>query len=222
MDLILTVLRCPGTVAPETRTIQGGEYVVGRGLEADWVLTDTNSVISKRHFIVAFRAGGWQLADVSTNGTYLNHETQPIGQGSVRDLRDGDRVRVGEYEIEIGLNQAGAGHFGAPGGGQGNAFDDPFGADPFATPKARNAFDEPDRPAISGAIGASLLPDDFDPLGPLDAPPPQQTSHARTQSDHSSVLEDAFRPPSETGQMDFHAGGIIPGAAKHADISRWG
>jgi type VI secretion system FHA domain protein len=62
-----------------------------------------------------------------------------------------------------------------------------------------------------------LLPDDFDPLGSIDATPPSHSSHARTQSDHSSVLEDAFRPPGESGQIDFHAGGVIPGAAKISD-----
>ena len=221
MALTMNVLRCPGTVAPETRTLQGGEYVVGRGLDVDWTLIDTNQVISKRHFIVAFRAGGWQIADVSTNGTYLNHESQPIGQGSVRDLRDGDRVRVGEYEIEIGLEEVAQAGFGAAPGSSASPFGDPFANDPFSTPKARNAFDDPDHVPHAAGFGGSLLPDDFDPLGPIDAAPPvAPMSHHRTQSDHSSVLEDAFRPPAESGQMAFNTGGIIPAAPTIHDA--WG
>ena len=36
----MTVLRCPDTVAPETRNVSGGEFSVGRGPGVDWVLPD--------------------------------------------------------------------------------------------------------------------------------------------------------------------------------------
>jgi predicted component of type VI protein secretion system len=68
MQLTMTVLRCPDAVTPETRNVAGGEFTVGRGPGVDWVLPDSKRLLSKRHFAVAFRAGGWQLADTSTNG----------------------------------------------------------------------------------------------------------------------------------------------------------
>ena len=74
MQLTMTVLRCPDSVAPETRSVSGGEFSVGRGPGVDWVLPDPERLLSKRHFAVAFRGGIWQLADTSTNGTFLNRE----------------------------------------------------------------------------------------------------------------------------------------------------
>ncbi|MGH7159252.1 MAG: FHA domain-containing protein, partial [Acetobacteraceae bacterium] len=74
MALTLSVLRCPDQVAPETREVGGGEFNIGRGSDNDWVLADPDRHLSKRHCVVAFRSGTWQLADVSTNGTFLNRE----------------------------------------------------------------------------------------------------------------------------------------------------
>ena len=113
MQLTMTVLRCPDAVAPETRSVAGGEFSVGRGPGVDWVLPDPERLLSKRHFAVAFRAGVWQLADTSTNGTFLNREGDPIGTGDVRNLRDGDRLRA----WRLRNRGAAGGRGGAPGGG---------------------------------------------------------------------------------------------------------
>jgi predicted component of type VI protein secretion system len=99
----MTVLRCPDAVTPEARTLSDGEFHVGRGPDVDWVLPDPDRLLSKRHFAVAFRGGAWQVADTSTNGTWLNTEPTSIGRGAIRALRDGDRLRLGRYEIEIHL-----------------------------------------------------------------------------------------------------------------------
>src|ERR1700731_3519163 len=143
MQLSMIVLRCPDQVAPEARTVSGGEFHVGRGPDVDWVLHDPDRLLSKRHFAVAFRGGGWQVADTSTNGTYLNTEPDSIGRGAARALRDGDRLRLGAYEIEVRLvdqpapsdfNRAPAGGFGAGTGARSgqSPFGDPFADDPLA------------------------------------------------------------------------------------------
>jgi type VI secretion system FHA domain protein len=217
MQLTMTVLRCPDAVPPETRSVAGGEFTVGRGPGVDWVLPDAERLLSKRHFAVAYRSGAWQLADTSTNGTFLNRDVAPLGSGAVRDLRDGDRVRLGAYEIEVRLVEDAIGRVG--GGGTGNLvgasqtradpFSDPFGQDAFASPQpARTPFDEPVRANISIGPAAAQLPHDFDPL----APEPSETPfRGPTQADHSPVMEDAFRPPMPIGQTPLQAGGIIPG-----------
>ena len=79
MTLTLTMLRCPDAVAPETRVLTGGEFSIGRGSENDWVLPDPERFLSKRHCMLAYRAGSWQVADLSTNGTFLNGEAESIG-----------------------------------------------------------------------------------------------------------------------------------------------
>ncbi|MGH7076557.1 MAG: type VI secretion system-associated FHA domain protein, partial [Acetobacteraceae bacterium] len=108
MALTLSVLRCPDLVAPETREVGGGEFNIGRGSDNDWVLADPDRHLSKRHCVVAFRSGTWQLADVSTNGTFLNREAEPVGTAQPRTLRDGDRLRLGPYEIEIRIAEEAA------------------------------------------------------------------------------------------------------------------
>jgi type VI secretion system protein ImpI/type VI secretion system protein len=206
MQLTMTVLRCPDTVVPETRSVFGGELTVGRGPGVDWVLPDPERVLSKRHFVVAYRGGVWQLADTSSNGTFLNRESDPIGASDVRTLRDGDRVRAGAYEIEMRLTDT---QSARPGAADSSPFNDPFALDPFAPSRSpRNPFDEPDRPSLSVPQTSARLPHDFDPLASdaHDAPFP-----GPTQADHSPVMQDAFRPPAQIGQMPLHVGGVIPG-----------
>ncbi len=204
MQLTMTVLRCPDTVVPETRSISGGEFAVGRGPGVDWVLPDPERVLSKRHFAVAFRGGGWQLADTSANGTFLNREASPIGTGDIRDLHDGDRLRLGAYEIEVRLEEV-ARAAAKPS----SPFADPFALDPFGPPRPeRNPFDESDNPSLRAPPSSAKLPDDFDPLV---SEPHERPFRGPTQPDHSPVTQDAVRLPSQIGQLPLHAGGLIPG-----------
>jgi type VI secretion system FHA domain protein len=205
MALTLSVLRCPDAVPPETRTVTGGEFSIGRGPDNQWTLADPDKFLSKRHCVLAFRSGGWQLADVSTNGTFLNRDSDPVG-ASPRDLRDGDRLRLGNYEIEVrisqeeagwGGGQAAGGHAASLGGRQaGASFADPFGDDPFAAPAGSGGFgkDPLIEPGGFGGVGPQgvTLPPDFDPLG-ADF---EQGFAAPTQPDHASPLEQAFRTPT--------------------------
>jgi type VI secretion system FHA domain protein len=196
VTLTLTMLRCPDAVAPETRQLEGGEFSIGRGSENDWALRDPERFLSKRHCMLAYRSGGWQIADLSSNGTFLNGEMEPIGRGQSRDLRNGDRLRFGAYEIEVRIAQTAIPRH-PPGGRR-----DPFTLDPFAPREApaTGRFD-PDpllrhgleldpfaEPLVPPAI---KLPPDYDPL----APEPEQAPFAGlTRPDHSPHLEDAFRP----------------------------
>ena len=212
MKLELTVLRCPDSVVPEARTVNGGEFSVGRGPGVDWVLPDADRLLSKRHFALAFRSGSWQLADTSTNGTFINTDDAALGSGEVRTLRDGDRVRLGAYEIEVRLTedayQSGGYNAGSRGGGS-DPFGDPFGMDPLAPPA-------PAHQPFGGNVHTRaevtpILPeDDF-----LQAPAPlgrpaYNPFTTPVQSDHSSVMQDAFQPPRASGQEAMHTGGIIP------------
>ena len=217
MQLSMTVLRCPDQVAPEARTVSGGEFHVGRGPDVDWVLPDPDRLLSKRHFAVAFRGGGWQVADTSTNGTFLNAEPDPIGRGTARSLRDGDRLRLGAYELEIrvvdqpsreadrGMGQpAGPGRdgggFGGGGSGQ-SPFGDPFAEDLLAPPPPpRRAFDEPAYRDLNVPPTGAQLPHDFDPLAPdHDDAAFGDGFRGPVQSDHSSSMDDAMIPPPISG-----------------------
>ena len=212
MRLTLTVLRCPPAVTPETRTVTGGEFTAGRGPGVDWVLPDAEQVVSKRHFAAVFRAGAWQIIDHGANGTFLNRDTAPIGQGNARTLRNADRLRVGPYEIEVHLAEQEETPRDAAYGGSTAAhspFDDPLGH-AFA-PVGGNPFDEPWAPASDPGSGPASIPTAFDPLAPADGGSRFGAAFQEApQQDHSSVLDDAYRPPARIGQMPVHAGGLIP------------
>jgi type VI secretion system protein ImpI len=200
MALTLSMLRCPDAVAPQTRQLAGGELAIGRGTESDWVLPDPERLLSRRHCVIAYRAGGWQIADLSANGTFLNAETEPIGPGQPRDLRQGDRLRLGPYEIEVQIAEqiiergASRGVPAAPA--------NPFAVDPFAVTPGRGEALGADPLLRSGSgddpFGSPLapasinLPADYDPLAP---DPPDDQLGAPVQPDHAPHLEDAFNAP---------------------------
>jgi len=65
---------------------------IGRGLENDIVLVSQN--VSRRHTRIEFRDGKpWVVDEASTNGTFINEETQPTRDGP---LAPGDSLRVGD------------------------------------------------------------------------------------------------------------------------------
>jgi type VI secretion system FHA domain protein len=193
MTLVLSTLRSPPTVPPETRRAGGGEFTIGRGAENDWVLPDGDRHLSKRHCLLAYRCGEWLITDHSANGTFLNRDQSPIGAGQSRPLRDGDRLRLGAYEIELRIEPEAEGlTFGANDGFRANAGarasqDSLAGLDPgLAEAPGDLLFGEP-----RNNQGGSLLPADFDPFAPDDADVPASP----TRADHAPAIEDAIRPP---------------------------
>ena len=196
MVLVLSVIRCPDLAVPEQRRVPGGEYVLGRGTECDWVLKDPDRVLSKRHCAVEFLAGAWQVRDLSTNGTFVNGAGDPLGRDRTGALRDGDRLRLGSYEIECRVEEEAV--YGSGRWQSAQAIPDPMAAerpgDHYSAPMAANIFAAP-LPGLSPAGGtpgghAPLLPADFDPFAPDDPGP--------VMPDHRASVNDVFTPPRAT------------------------
>ena len=78
---------------------------IGRSLENDWILPDPDRFISGKHATIDFQSGAYYLADVNTNGVYLNEDEEPLGQGNPRRLFHGDRLRMGDFEFEVTLDE---------------------------------------------------------------------------------------------------------------------
>jgi predicted component of type VI protein secretion system len=78
---------------------------IGRSLENDWILPDPDRFISGRHATIDFQSGAYYLADVSSNGVYINDEEEPLGKGNPRRLFDGDRLRMGDFEFLVSLDE---------------------------------------------------------------------------------------------------------------------
>jgi len=82
--------------------VNGGR--IGRHDSNDWVLKDPDRYVSGRHAEVEHRGGIWWLRDTSTNGTYVNDEEEALGPERLHQLAPGDRIRIGEYDIEVEIS----------------------------------------------------------------------------------------------------------------------
>src|SRR5690606_19964536 len=77
---------------------------IGRSPECSWVLPDTHRYLSSRHASIDFRGGCYYIVDTSTNGVYVNDAEQPVGRGKPQRLFNGDRIRMGEYEMAVEID----------------------------------------------------------------------------------------------------------------------
>ncbi|MBE7209397.1 MAG: type VI secretion system-associated FHA domain protein TagH [Gluconacetobacter diazotrophicus] len=187
MTLVLGIIRCPEGAAPETRSFTGGEFTVGRGADCDWVLPDPDRVLSKVHCRIALDGNGWHLADASTNGTFLNHEVERVGPDAARVLREGDRVILGGYEMEVSFEADASVSVSA----------EPSGSGPAGSfrpwDEARGAVGmKPDALRLDPAEPSGQQPFGFDGLGSSRDPALDQP----TANDHAPFLRESFRPPA--------------------------
>jgi len=82
--------------------VNGGR--IGRSIDNDWVLFDTERYISAHHAEIEHRAGEWWISDLSTNGTFINGSHRPLGRGGRHRIIDGDRIRFGPYEVSAQIS----------------------------------------------------------------------------------------------------------------------
>jgi type VI secretion system protein ImpI len=192
----------------------GKDGSIGRSEDCDWVLSAAG--VSRVHAMVRYVNGIYFIEDRSTNGMQLNGA--PLIKGDPAALKDGDKLRIDNFEIAVRLQQDSetivqvvprnsqpapeppapmapvAPAASLPAGG-GDLLDFALG-DPV-----------PAAPRPSAAAPAdSLIPDtqpaaadSLDPLSFLDAPfapatpPPEPASPVSWN--HSAGMEDHFRPP---------------------------
>ena len=84
--------------------VHGG--TIGRSTDNEWILPDPERYLSGKHARVDFRAGNYVLVDTSSNGTYVNGAEVPLGKSHDYLLKDGDYVRLGEYELLVSIDQS--------------------------------------------------------------------------------------------------------------------
>src|SRR5688500_3112331 len=83
--------------------VTGGR--IGRSTDNDWVLPDPDRSVPSHHCKVAFKAGKWLLEDTSTNGVFINGSDTPASIEGAYSLQDGDRIRLGDYEILVSIDE---------------------------------------------------------------------------------------------------------------------
>jgi type VI secretion system protein ImpI/type VI secretion system protein len=193
MSLTLTTLRCPETIPPQTRRVGPGEFSIGRGLDNDWVLPDPNRHLSKRHCTLTWRGDSWLLSDTSTNGTFVNADDRPVGNAAPRPLNDGDRLRLGLYELEVRIDA-----------------EQPHGARPAQSDDAgedRTRMFRPlqDAPVPPPLLPAELYPDTLDTNSPFAEPHRPAHNAAAVE-----IPEDWDLDPFVTLPEAAPGGGLVP------------
>src|ERR1700736_873875 len=84
--------------------VHGGS--IGRGTDNEWILPDPERYLSGKHARIDFRAGTYVLVDTSSNGTYVNGAQVPLGKYHDYVLREGDYIRLGEYELLVSIDKS--------------------------------------------------------------------------------------------------------------------
>lgn len=200
MSLLLTLERGPQPQAVRQMRLENGELVIGRSPEADWRIDDPDMYVSRAHCTVAAGPGGFTVTDTSAGGLFVDEASAPLGRGRTTTLRDGMRLRLGDYVLRVELADAEARAAAPPPPEQRAASS--FDADDFfsapVTPPAPNP-----RPAG--------LPDPFD--APVSTPRMDQARRAPPPPafDDPFTLDPAPTPPAETtgiGSFDWDAPGF--------------
>jgi type VI secretion system protein len=84
--------------------VHGG--TIGRSTDNEWILPDPERYLSGKHARIDFRAGTYVLVDTSSNGTYINGAQIPLGKFHDYVLKEGDYIRLGEYELLVSIDKS--------------------------------------------------------------------------------------------------------------------
>ena len=103
MELLLTLEQGAKGTVERQRRLTSGRLSIGRMPDNDWVLPDPERLLSKHHCLIEHRNGNWVLTDTSTNGVYLDNSPVAVGPGGTAQLRDGMRLRLGDYVLRVGV-----------------------------------------------------------------------------------------------------------------------
>ncbi len=93
-----------GSRATKVFGVHGGS--IGRATDNDWILPDPERYLSGKHARIDFRTGNFFVVDSSSNGTFVNGAHAPLGKSSERQLKDGDYLRLGEYEMLVSIDES--------------------------------------------------------------------------------------------------------------------
>lgn len=101
MPIEITIINSPSSVnvGQSNHTFPDAGGTLGRGSDNFWMLDDPNKYMSSVHAKIACVAEQYFLTDLSTNGTFVNGASEPIGNGNQIALNDGDHFTISDYEF---------------------------------------------------------------------------------------------------------------------------
>ena len=108
MPIEITIINSPSNVnvGQSNHTFPDAGGTLGRGSNNFWILEDPNKYMSSVHAKIACVAEQYFLTDLSTNGTFINGASEPIGNGNQIALNDGDHFTISDYEFIANIANA--------------------------------------------------------------------------------------------------------------------
>ena len=97
MTLILTLEQAPHPQKQTEMRYSGGNLVIGRGTDADWTINDPDMFVSRAHCTISGSDGEYAVTDSSRGGLFVDGADMALGAGKTTDLRDGTRIRMGDF-----------------------------------------------------------------------------------------------------------------------------
>lgn len=91
----------PAGVEKDKVFLDRNSATLGRNEDNSLVLEDIKKYISSHHAVIDFRAPDYFITDISTNGVFINDKKAPVGNGNNAKLNDGDQLHIGDYLIEV-------------------------------------------------------------------------------------------------------------------------
>ena len=108
MPIEIVIISSPSNVdvGKSSHTFPDSGGTLGRGNDNLWVLDDPNKYMSSIHAKIACIAEQYFLTDLSTNGTFINGASEPIGNGNQIALNDGDHFNISDYEFIANISSS--------------------------------------------------------------------------------------------------------------------
>jgi type VI secretion system protein len=217
MQIVLKITSYQRLTPGQEETYQpvSDSFTIGRSKENDWAISDPNRFLSSSHCRIHSEDGRHFITDTSTNGVFLNGSERRMERNETRELDHGDRIRIGDYEFEVLLedpnllgNPVTSGEETVVGN---EAFDDPFAgfgdeqssASEQSTELAQDQSELPDM--LDDGIGEAVSLDSI-----LDLDEPDETAEpqsARDLDQNHSPMQEPFSP----SPVQSEPSPVIPG-----------
>lgn len=197
MALQLTIIKFPPGVSlgEDRKTIGPLGSVIGRGTDNDWVLSDPERFLSSKHCQITSEGERYYLTDLSTNGTFINGSTEPLGRGQRAGLKDGDSFDVGDYRFKVSLTTTG-----------GTFPDDPFKGSVSQLANKSSGFGrapvDPESIYMSNHYGGEV--DDITPEDMRVSDPLRAIDLAQGRNSSGEVDEGGYFPIDREGDRGRH------------------